>query len=130
MLWNPNCRLSWRQKIRLGKDIRLDERIFTQIQLNPRRAYAVHYTLNVSAMSPAEGEGGILIRQSPCGAFTDALPLRFSMECLAQGTQTLQYATLLYPRMNRGYEVGLSLLLESGSALCVEQAVMDVIELW
>lgn len=130
MLWNPGCRLPWRSKIRLGKDVRLDERTLTQIQLNPGRSYAVQYTLSVSAASPTEETGLILLRQAPCGVFTDVLPLYFSLEHLAHGPQTLQFSALLYPRINRGYEAGLSLLLESKTPLYVERAAMDVVKLW
>lgn len=129
MLWNPGCHLPWQSKIRLGKNVCLDERTLTQIQLNPGRSYAVQYTLAVSAASPMEETGLIFLRQSPCGAFTDVLPLYFSLEHLTQGPQTLQFSALLYPRINKGYEVGLSLLLESKTPLYVEQAAMDVIEL-
>jgi len=52
MLWNPDCRLCWRQRSRSGKDICLDERTPAQIQLDPGKTYAVQYALNVCATSP------------------------------------------------------------------------------
>ena len=129
MLWNLGCRLPWRQRSHLGKDIRWNKHTPTQIQLDLKHAYMVQFTLNVRAAVPAEGTGTILLHQSPCGAFTDTLPLRFSMERLACGSQTLQYAAVLYPRTDSGCEAGLSLLLDGGSPLCVERAMMDIVEL-
>lgn len=123
MLWNPDCRLPWKLRSCSGKNICWDRRAPAQIQLNPGKTYAVQYTLNVCAAPPAEGE--ILLRQSPCGAFTDPLPLRFSA-----GTpqQTLHYVAVLHPRMSCDYGVTLSLMLNA-TTLYVERAVMDVVEL-
>ena len=127
MLWNPDCRLCWRQRSRSGKDICLDERTPAQIQLDPGKTYAVQYALNVCATSPEEGT--ILLRQSPCGAFTDALPLHFSIGHPAHGQQTLHYVSVMHPCINNGYSVKLSLMLDAKAPLYVEQAVMDVVEL-
>lgn len=128
LLWSRNGRLPWRQRIRRGEDIRLDEQSPSQIRLNPKKAYAVQYTLNVCAMHPSEEEGTIMLKQTPCGSFTETLPLHFSIE--QQGcSQTLRYAAVLYSRMDGGSEAELSLVLDGKSALCVERAVMDVIEL-
>lgn len=129
MPWSPGCRLTWRLRSRLGDGIRWDERTPTQIYLNPRKAYTVQYTLNVCAPAPAEGTGAIFLRQSPCGALTDAPPLRFPMERLTGASQSLHTAAVLYPCPKSGYEAGLSLVLEAKSGLCVERAVMDVMEL-
>lgn len=127
MLWNPDCRLCWRQRSRSGKDICLDERTPAQIQLDPGKTYAVQYALNVCATSPEEGT--ILLRQSPCGAFTDAMPLHFSIGHPAHGQQTLHYVSVMHPCINNGYSVKLSLMLDAKAPLYVEQAVMDVVEL-
>lgn len=129
MRWNPGCRLPWRQRTSLGKKIRWDERTPAQLLLDPKKAYAVQYTLNVCVTSPVKGAGTILLRQSPYGSFMDTLPLHVSMEHLTHGSQTLQYAAVLYPRVNGGLEVGLSLVLEAPSPLYVERAVIDIIEL-
>lgn len=129
MLWNPGYRLPWRQQSRLGSDIRWDERTPTQIQLNPGKAYAVQYTLNVCAMSPEEAAGAILLKQSPCGVFTDALPLCFSTEPPARGVQTLRYAAMLHPRADGRREAELALVLDAKKPLCVERAALDVVEL-
>lgn len=129
MLWSPGCRLPWRQQICLENGIRWDERASTQIQLDPRKTYVVQYTLNACAALPAEGNGTIFLRQSPCGVFTDALPLHVSLKELTHGTQTLQSLCVLHPRTSGGYEVGLSLVLDAKIPLCVERAVIDIIEL-
>ena len=127
MLWNPDCRLCWRQRSRSGKDICLDERTPAQIQLDPGKTYAVQYALNVCATSPEEGT--ILLRQSPCGAFTDALHLHFYIGHPAHGQQSLHYVSVMHPCINNGYSVKLSLMLDAKAPLYVEQAVMDVVEL-
>ena len=124
MLWNPDCRLPWKLRCRSGNGIRWDARAPAQIQLAPGKTYAVQYTLNVCATPPAEG--AVLFRQPPCGAFTDPLPLRFSVGC---AQQTLHYASVLYPCRNNGCFAELSLVLEAKAPLCVERAVMDVVEL-
>jgi len=129
MLWNRGCRLPWRQRVRRGEDIRLDEQAATQIRLNAAKTYAVQYTLNACPMYPAEEAGTILLKQTPCGAFTEALPLSFSMERLPSVPCTLHSAAVLYPRMGCGSEAELSLVLDAKSALCVERAVLDIIEL-
>lgn len=128
LVWTPACRLPWRQRSRLGKSIRWDERTPSQILLEQGKAYTVQYTLNVCAKSSAEGPGTILLRQSPCGVFTDTLPLHISIDA-GSGPQTLQYAAVLYPRTSSGPEAGVSLALEGKNSLCVERAVIDVSEL-
>lgn len=124
MLWNPDCRLLWKLRCRMGDGICWEGRAPGQIQLDPGRSYAVQYTLNVCAMSPAEGT--ILLKQSPCGVFTDTLPLRVSMEC---GGQTLRHAAVIHPCRNTGCVTELSLVLDADAPICVERAVLDVVEL-
>lgn len=126
LLWSPGCRLPWRKLARRGERIGWNGHNPTQIRLDPQAAYAVHCTLSVCAMPPAEGEGLIRLRQTPCGAFTEPQPLRFPLSgCL----QTLQYAVVLYPRTGGERGAELSLVLDTPNALCVERAVMDVVEL-
>ena len=129
MIWNPDCRLPWRLRGCSGKGICWDRRVPTRVQLNPGKAYVIQYTLNVRAMCPAKGSGTICIRQSPCGMFTDALPLCFPMEDLTRGLQSLRMSAVLHPCSACGCETCLSLVLDAKSALCVEGAVMDVAEL-
>ena len=127
--WNPGRRLPWRLRSRRGKEIGWDERLPAQIQLSSRRAYAVLYVLEVRAAPSAEGDGAILLKQSPSGAFAEAPPLYFSMEDLARGPRTLRAASVFHPPMNGGQEVGISLWLDAKAPLYVEQAAIDVIEL-
>lgn len=124
LLWNPGCRLPWKEQCHSGKDICWDGCTPAQIRLSSGKAYAVQYTLNVCATSPAEGS--ILLRQSPCSAFTDTLPLLFSMGCPAQSRQTLHCAFVIHPCMSNGCSVTLSLVLDAKAPLCVERAVMDI----
>ena len=129
LLWSPGCRLSWRQQARRGECIRWNACNPTQIRLDTRAAYAVRCTLCAYAMPPARGEGIICLRQTPCGAFTEAQPLRFSLERMAGNLQTLQYAAVLNPRVGVNGVAELSLVLDTRNALCVERAAMDVVEL-
>lgn len=126
LLWNPDCRLPWRQRNCSGKDIGWDGRTPTQIHLNPKKTYAVQYTLNVCAASPAEGT--IVLRTSPSGVFANTLPLHFSIGHSAHSQETLHHVSVLHPCMNNGYSVELSLVLCAKAPLYVERAVMDVIE--
>ena len=71
----------------------------------------------------------ICLRQSPCGAFTDAPPLCFSMKRLAHSSHTLHHAAVLHSCMNGVCAPELSLVLNAPTPLCVERAVMDVVEL-
>ena len=129
LLWTPGCRLPWRQQTMCGSCIRWSECNPTQIRLERQRTYAIRCALTVRAMPPAKGEGVIQIRQTPCGTFTEALPLRFSLERMACDCQTLQYAAVLYPSAGGVGTAELSLVLDTRNALCVERAVMNVMEL-
>ncbi len=129
VLWNQGCRLPWRQRVRRGKDLCWEEQNPTQIRLNLKKAYAVQCTLNVCAMHPSAEMGVILFKQTPRGAFTEAAPLYFSLEHVPDSPQTLQYTAVLYPRMSGGNEAELSLTLDAPSALCVERATLDIVEL-
>jgi len=124
VLWNPGCCLPWKLRSCTGKDICWDRCVPAQIWLNPGKAYAVQYTLNVCATQPAEGK--ILLRQSPRGAFSDALPLCFSAGPLRQ---TLHCVSVLHPCGNSGCGAEFSLLLDAKTPVCVERAVMDVVKL-
>ena len=124
MLWTPDCRLFWKLRSRSGNGICWDGRTPAQIQISSGKTYAVQYTLNVCATPPAEG--AILLRQSPSGAFTDPLPLRFSVGC---SQRTLHYVSVLHPYRNNGCFAELSLVLDAKTPVCVERAVMDVVEL-
>lgn len=124
MQWDPGCRLPWKPRYRIGESICWEGKTPAQIWLAPGRSYAVQYTLNVCAALPAVGN--IFLRQSPYEVFTDAMPLRFSVE---GGRQTLHYAAVLHPGRNTGCGAELSLVLDGGAPLCVERAMMDVVEL-
>lgn len=80
-------------------------------------------------MHPSEEAGTILLRQTPCGVFGETLPLYVPLERFTGTPRTLQYTAVLHPRMKGGSEAELSLVLDAKSALCVEQAVLDVVEL-
>ncbi len=127
--WNPGCRLTWRKRSRTGNAIRWDECAPDQIHLSPGKTYTVQCALNVRAAAPAKGTGTIFLKQSPCGMFTDALPLCFPMEDLTRGPQSLRMSAVLHPCSDCGCETCLSLVLDAKSALCVEGAVMDIVEL-
>ena len=129
MLWEPDCRLSWRHRGCSGRDICWDGHTPGRIQLNPGKTYVVQYTLKVCAISPAEGTGRILLSQSPCGAFADTPPLRLPLQRLTHGPQTLHHVSVLHPCASCGCGAALSLTLDSQTPLCVERALMDIVEL-
>ena len=129
MLWEPNSRLFWRQRSRSGRNICWDGRAPWQIRLNPGKSYVIQYTLKACAISPAEGAGRILLSQSPCGAFADTPPLCLPLQCLTHGPQTLQHVSVLRPCASCGCGAALSLTLDSQTPLCIERALMDIVEL-
>ncbi|MDE6900007.1 MAG: hypothetical protein K2P15_02920 [Oscillospiraceae bacterium] len=51
------------------------------------------------------------------------------MECLTHGPRTLQHVSVLHPYTNGGGTVELSLALNAKTPLCVNRAVMDIVEL-
>ncbi|MCI9114081.1 MAG: hypothetical protein HFF96_07465 [Oscillibacter sp.] len=124
MLWNPGCRLPWRLRCCSGNSIGWDGHTPAQIQLSPEKTYVVQYTMNICVTTPVEG--AILLRQSPCLAFTDPLPLCFSVGC---SQQTLHYASVLRPSRNNRCSAELSLVLDAKAPVCVERAVLDIMEL-
>jgi len=115
--------------MRRGAELRWNEQNPGHIFLNPGKAYVVQYTLNISTAYPAEEAGTIILKQAPCGAFMEILPLYFKTECRENWPQTLHYAAMLYPCMGRSSEAELCLVLKSPNSLYVEQAVMNIIEL-
>ncbi|MDE6455935.1 MAG: hypothetical protein K2L38_08535, partial [Dysosmobacter sp.] len=129
LAWAPNCRLPWRELARRGSGLSWKEQSPDKIRLSPEKAYAVQYTLNIRRACPAGDAGAILLKQAPCGAFTEALPLYFHADRCGGQPQTLQHAAVLHPRMGRGSEAELSLVLDAPGALCVERAVLNIIEL-
>ena len=129
LLWKQGYCLPWRQLMRRGAELRWNEQNPGHIFLNPGKAYVVQYTLNISTAYPAEEAGTIILKQAPCGAFMEILPLYFKTECRENWPQTLHYAAMLYPCMGRSSEAELCLVLKSPNSLYVEQAVMNIIEL-
>lgn len=129
LLWSPGCRLPWRQDAQKGDCICWNPHNPTQIRLNPQASYAVRCTLVIRAMPPAAGCGVIVLRQTPCGAFTEPQPLRFALESAGARPQTLEYAAVLRPRAAGAGMAELSLVLDTRNALCVDGASMDVVEL-
>ncbi len=121
MLWSPDCRLLWKLRYCKGDSICCAP---AQVQLKPGSSYLVQYTLNVCVTSPVEGS--IHLKQSPWGGSSDELPLRFSLE---QGRGTLHQAAVIHLGRSSDRDVELSLVLEAQTPLCVEQVVMDVVEL-
>ncbi len=124
MQWNSDCRLLWKLRCRKGDSICWEGRAPGQIQIDPGRSYAVQYTLNVCALSPSEGT--IQLKQSPGGVFTDTLSLRFSVE---GSRKTLHYSAVIHPCKGSCCGTELSLVLDADAPICVERAVLDVVEL-
>ena len=129
LLWKQGYCLPWRPLMRRGAELRWNEQNPGHIFLNPGKAYVVQYTLNISTAYLAEEAGTIILKQAPCGAFMEILPLYFKTECRENWPQTLHYAAMLYPCMGRSSEAELCLVLKSPNSLYVEQAIMNIIEL-
>ena len=129
MLWEPDTCLLWRPRSCSGPNICWNGCAPGQIQLSSGKRYAVQYTLQVCAVSPAEGGGRILLCHSPCGVFGDTPPLCLPLQRLTRGRQTLHHVAVLHPCTGCECGAALSLVLNAQTPLRVERASMDIVEL-
>lgn len=125
MLWSPACCLPWKLRSRSGCGIGWDERDPAQVRLEPGKIYMVQYTLNVCAAAPVEG--AVRLKPLPCGAVSGTLPLYFSIGCPPHSRQTLHQVSVIHPCGSDGCRI--SLILDAKAPVCVERAVMNVVEL-
>ena len=127
--WNNGCLLSWKRQEQRGRDICLDEENPTLVNLNPGKAYALNYAVNIRGPYRGDSAGAVFVRFTPCDAFQEALPLYFSVNCLGCAPLTLHYSTTLFPQAHPIPCADLSLLLNYGGGLFVEQASLSIYEI-
>lgn len=124
--WESGSLLSWRCSMQRGKSISRDESAPACIQLDTGKIYALEYAVNVRSVC---GYGSIALKTSPSEAFSEVLPLWFSPTPTGSETTTLHYSTVLFPQSCKSQCADLSLLLNCGGNLLVEQASMSIVEL-
>ena len=127
--WDDGYLLSWRCRDKRGGSIRWNEENPALVELEPEKAYALDYTINVRGPYCGDSAGAVFVRLTPCDAFSEILPLYFSTKCLDCEPMTLHYSTVLFPQAHPGPCANLALLLNYGGSLFVEQAALSIFEL-
>lgn len=127
--WGNGYLLSWKCQGQRGSDICLNEENPALVNLDPGKAYALNYTINVRGPYCGDGAGAVFVRLTPCDAFQEVLPLYFSVNCLGCAPLTLHYSGVLFPRIHPLPCADLSLLLNYGGGLFVEQALLNIYEI-
>lgn len=127
--WNNGYLLSWKCQGQRGSDICLNEENPALVELNPEKAYALNYAINVRGPYCGDSAGAVFVRVTPCDAFQEILPLYFSVNCLGCAPLTLHYSTILFPQTHPVPCADLSLLLNYGGGLFVEQASLNIHEI-
>lgn len=128
-LWNNGCLMPWRCRRQKGEGIQWNEEMPALVELDPEKTYTLSYTVNVRRLFPGADEGTVCVKRTPHDAFWDTPPLHFSVKDLENGSLTLQYSAVLFPQACAAPYSGVSLLLNYRDRLCVEQAVLNIIEL-
>lgn len=124
--WESGSRLCWRCRTQMGNAINWDESAPAQVRLDTKKIYALEYAINVRSVS---SYGSVAVKISPSEAFSDVLPLWFSPGSTGSETTTVHYSTVLFPQSCKTTWADLSLLLNCGGSLLVEQASMSIVEL-
>lgn len=127
--WDDGYLLSWRCQGQRGRGIRLDEENPALVELDPVKAYGLNYTINVRGPYCGDSAGAVRVRLTPCDAFSEVLPLYFSVNGLECEPLTLHCSAVLFPQACPPPHAGLSLLLDYGDSLLVEQASLSIFEL-
>ena len=127
--WDDGYLLSWRCQGQQGCGIRWDEENPAQVELDPGKAYGLNYAINLRGPYRGASAGAVCVRLTPCDAFSDVLPLYFSVRGLGRDPLTLHYSTVLFPQACPPPRAGLSLLLDHEGSLLVEQASLNIFEL-
>lgn len=129
LTWENGSRMSWKCQEQRGCGIRWNEKTPALVSLDPGKAYMMHYTINVRDTYPGGSTGVIFVRITPCGAFSNVLPLCFSVNCRENKPVTLQYAATLFPQACSASRADLSLLLNYRDKLFVDQASLSIVEM-
>lgn len=127
--WDGGSLLAWRCQEQRGHGIRWSEEAPALVRLEPGKAYALDYTINVRGPYHGDSTGAVFVRLAPCDAFSDVLPLYFSARCPGHDPLTLHYAAVLSPQAHPAPCADLSLLLHYGGSLWVERASLGISEL-
>ena len=112
-----------------GGDICWDPQSPAVIRLNPQKAYQLSYIFTLRDFLPVESTGRICLSLDPEGAYPEQPPLWFSVRCPGGEPTTLQYTAFLFPSRGKPAPAELSLRLCTRGGLCVEQAVLSILEL-
>ena len=99
------------------------------MNLDPGKAYALNYTINVRGPYCGDSAGAVFVRLTPCDAFQEVLPLYFSVNCSGCAPLNLHYSTVLFPQRHPAPCADLSLLLNYEGGLFVEQASLNIYEI-
>lgn len=127
--WDRGFLLTWKCQGLRGCDIRWNEETPAMVSLDPGKAYALDYTINIRGPYRENSAGAVLIKLTPCDAFLSVLPLYFSVDCPDCEPLTLRCSTVLFPQTDPAPCADLSLLLSCGSSLFVERASLDIFEI-
>lgn len=127
--WDNGFLLSWKRQGQRGGGICLNEENPALVDLNPEKTYALNYAINVRGPYHGDSAGAVFVRLTPCDAFQEILPLYFSVNCLECSPLTLHYSTMLFPQAHPAPCADLSLLLNYGGGLFVEQASLNIYEI-
>ncbi|MDE6260017.1 MAG: hypothetical protein K2M42_04035 [Oscillospiraceae bacterium] len=127
--WDNGCPLSWRCQDQQGCGIRQDEENPAQVELDAGKAYALNYAINICGPYRGNSAGAVRVKLTPCDAFSDVLPLNFSVRGLRCEPLTLHYSTVLFPQACPPPCADLSLLLDYRDSLFVEQASLNIFEI-
>lgn len=127
--WDNGFLLSWKCQGQSGRGIHWNEKTPALVRLDPEKAYMLNYTINVRGPYSGDSAGAVCVKLTPCGAFSNVLPLYFSVNCLERNPLTLHYSTTLFPQSCPAPYADLSLLLNHSGSLYVEQASLSIVEI-
>ena len=127
--WDNGFLLSWKCQGQRGCSIRWNKEHPALVDLDPEKAYALEYTINIRGPYCGDSAGAVFVRLTPCDAFLEVLPLYFSVKCLECEPLTLHYSATLFPQSHLAPCADLSLLLNYGGSLFVEQASLSIFEI-
>jgi len=129
LCWDSGHLLSWKCLGCRGRSIRWDEKTPALVSLEPGKIYRLDYSINVRGPYPRDVTGAIVTKVTPHDAFSGVLPLYFSGNCLECKPMTLHGSATLFPQTCPAPCAELSLLLNCGSGLWIEQAVLNIAEI-
>lgn len=127
-VWDNGFLLTWKCQGQRGSGIRWNEEMPALVELDTRKTYVLNYTVNILGPYHGDRAGTVSVKLTPCNTFFDILPLYFSVKHLACEPLSLHYSTILFPQANPAPCANLSLLLNDGGSLSVEQASLSIVE--